>query len=134
MAQYTVEHVQGEAVIHVTIKGHLTLEDVLAIYQRSDELRKDMPKHIYRITDVIDIETSFTEMMQILKQATTRSGSSSADPTITVVFVGNNHWVKLFTDAMRQGAFGGKTMPVFPSLDEAFAYVRSDMVSKEAEG
>jgi hypothetical protein len=134
MSEYTVEKVQNEPIIHVTIKGHLSLEDVLAIYQRSDELRKDMPKAIYRVTDVIDVETSFTDMMQILKQATTKGGSSSVDPTITVVFVGNNHWVKLFTDALRQGAFGSKNIPVYASIDEALAYVRSDMRSKESEG
>src|SRR5688572_21236773 len=112
MAEYTVERIPNEPIIHVTIRGHLSIDDVLDIYQRSDELRKDMPKKIYRITDVIDIQTSFAEMMQILKQATTRGGSSSVDPNINVVFVGNNHWVKLFTDAMRQGAFGAKEIPV----------------------
>lgn len=130
MAEYTVERIPNEPIIHVTIRGHLNLDDVLDIYQRSDELRKEMPKKIYRITDVIDIQTSFGEMMQILKQATMHGGSSSVDPNITVVFVGNNHWVKLFTDAMRQGAFAGKEIPVFETYDEALNYVRADIAAK----
>lgn len=130
MAEYTVVRIPNEPIIHATVRGYLTLEDVLDVYKRSDELRKDMPQKIYRITDVIDVQTTFTEMMQILKQATSHGGSSSIDPSITVVFVGNNHWVQLFTDALRQGAFGSKQIPVFPSLDEAFAYVRAEIAAE----
>lgn len=130
MSEYTVVRVPNEPIIHVTMRGVITVEDLLDVYKQSDMLRKDMPQKIYRISDVTDVQTTFSEMMQILQQATKHGGSSSIDPNITVVFVGNNHWVKLFRDAMRQGAFGGKQIPVFATLSEAFSFVHSDIVAQ----
>jgi hypothetical protein len=130
MAEISMKRLEGEPIIHVTLKGHLTIEEVTEVYRRTDEMRKDMPKHIYRIADVSEVSTSFTEMMQILKQATSHSGSTSSDYSITIVFVGTNHWAKLFTDAMRQGAFGGREIPIFESVDAAITYVRAEIAAK----
>lgn len=134
MANVHVEQVGDEPIIHANLTGFVTVEDMVEVFQRTAELRVNMPKNIYRITEVTDVESSFTDMMGLIKEATKRGGSSSTDPTITVVFVGTSHWVKLFTDALRQGAFGGKIIPVFEKYEDALAYVRSDIASKAAEG
>jgi hypothetical protein len=120
-----------EPIIQVVLKGHLTVDGAAEVYRQVGELRKDMPKYIYRITDVSEVETSFTDMMQILKQASVRGNSTAMDPTVTVVYVGTTHWLKLFTDALRQGMFGSKELPVFLTVDEALSYVREKIASAE---
>src|SRR5688572_21336536 len=117
MTELTVEQIGNEPIIHARATGPVNVEILLEVYRRTDELRKTMPKNIYRITDLTHIESSFADMMEMIRQAAKRSGSSSTDPTVTLVFVGTNHWVKLFRDALRQGAFGGKETPVFESFD-----------------
>jgi hypothetical protein len=131
MANVTVEQVGDAPIIHAKITGFVDIEVLLEVYRRTAELRVNMPKYIYRITEVTDVESSFSEMMEVIREAAKRGGSSSTDPTVNVVFVGTSHWVKLFTDALRQGAFGGKIIPVFETYEAALAYVRSDIASKE---
>lgn len=133
MTNLIVEQIGNEPIIRAKATGYVDVELLLEVYRRSDALRKNMPKHIYRITDVLEMETSFTDMAQMMREAAKRQGSSSTDPTVTVVFVGTSHWVKLFTDAMRQGAFGGKVIPVFDNYDDALAYVRAEIVAKSLE-
>jgi hypothetical protein len=133
MAAITVQRIGDEPIIHAKITGYVDLDVLLEVYARTAELRKDMPRYIYRITEVSDVQSSFSEMMEVIKQAAMRGGSSSTDPTVTVVFIGTSHWVKLFTDALRQGAFGGKQIPVFESYDAALSYVRSDIAAKASE-
>jgi hypothetical protein len=134
MASVIVQRIGDEPIIHAKITGYVDLDVLLEVYRRTAELRQDMPKYIYRITEVTDVESSFSEMMEVIKQAAMRGGSSSTDPTVTVVFIGTSHWVKLFTDALRQGAFGGRQIPVFETYDEAIRYVRSEIAAKAAEG
>jgi hypothetical protein len=133
MANVRVEQVGNEPIIHAKITGFVDIEVLLEVYRRTAELRVYMPKYIYRITEVTDVESSFSEMMEVIREAAKRGGSSSTDPTVTVVFVGTIHWVKLFTDALRQGAFGGKVIPIFEKYEDALAYVRSDIASKASE-
>jgi hypothetical protein len=133
MATTQVQQIGNEPIVHAKITGFVDIDVLLEVYRRTAELRANMPKYIYRITEVTDVESSFTEMMELIREAAKRGGSSSTDPTVTVVFIGTSHWVKLFTDAMRQGAFGGKQIPVFEDFESALAYVCSDIAAKAAE-
>lgn len=126
----TVERLEGEPIVVATLTGHLTIADVLTVYQRTSELRQDMPAHIYRVTDVRATEADFAEMMKILKQAAEQSTSSTVDPTVTVVFVGKTGWAKLFIDAMRQQQRGGVQIPVYHKMDDALAYIRNEIQDK----
>lgn len=130
MDNLTVSRLEGEPIIVAKAWGQGTVDTIVEVFRRTEELRKDMPKTIYRITDVTELQTSFTDIMQMMREAAKRSGSSSTDPTIILVFVGTGPWVKLFTDALRQGAFGGKEIPVFDNFDKALAYVRADIAEK----
>jgi hypothetical protein len=132
MMNLTIEQIGNEPIIYAKADGYIDVETLLEVYRRSDELRKNMPKYIYRITELTHVESSFSEMMQVIREAAKQNGSSSSDPTVTVVFIGTSHWVKLFTDAMRQGAFGGREIPVFENFEAALAYVRADIASKSA--
>ena len=133
MANIQVQQIGNEPIIHAKITGFVDIDVLLEVYQRTAELRQNMPKNIYRITEVTDVESSFSEMMEVIREAAKRGGSSSTDPTVTVVFIGTSHWVKLFTDALRQGAFGGRQIPVFEDFDSAISYVRSDIAAKADE-
>jgi hypothetical protein len=130
MGNVIVTRVANEPIVHAKATGLITIESLLEVYERTSELRVDMPKNIYRITEFTDVQTTFSDMMNIMREAVKRGGSSSTDPTVTVVFVGTIHWVKLFTDALRQGAFGGKVIPVFDNFDAALAHVRADIAAK----
>lgn len=119
-----VRRLPDEPIIIATLTETIALDDVQIIFQRTEELRADMPSQIYRITDTTDAITSIAEIIRIIKSAADGRSSKTTDPTVTVVFVGKSQWSHLFTEAMKQGEFGKVQIPLFDTLDDALAYVR----------
>lgn len=120
----TVRRVPDEPIVIATMTGTVTLADTEKVFRRTDELRADMPPRIYRITDVTQATSTVAEIIRIVKAAADVKSSHTADPTLTVVFVGISQWSKLFTDAMGQDDFGMVDIPIFDTVDDALVYVR----------
>ena len=129
MENLEIFRLEDEPVIISRARGHVTLDVIQEIYRQVAELRQDMPKNIYRISNFTEADTSFSEMMQIMQTAS-KAGSQTLDPSVTVVYVSTSHWAKLAVDALRQNAYRGREIPIFTSEDEALAYVRSDIAAK----
>jgi hypothetical protein len=127
-----VSTLPDKPVVLATLRGQITLDDARYIFQQTHELRQSMPDHIYRLTDVREATSSFSEIIQIIRSGADDLPSATNDPTITVVFVGKSQWSKLFIDAMRQQQFGQVTIPLFNTLDEALEFINDDIQSRSA--
>jgi hypothetical protein len=127
-----VSRIPDEPVIIATLRGQIVAEDTQYIFDRTQELRQNMPEHIYRITDVRDATSSFASIIEIIQQGAADRPSSTSDPTVTVVFVGKSQWSKLYIDALRQSEFGQVDIPLFNTLDEARAFIKNDMETHSA--
>ena len=127
-----VSALPDKPVVLATLRGQITLDDAIHIFKRTHELRQSMPEYIYRLTDVREATSSFSEIIQIIRSGAGDLPSATNDPTITVVFVGKSQWSKLFIDAMRQQQFGQVNIPLFNTLDEALQFIENDMESRSA--
>lgn len=127
-----VSTLPDKPVVLATLRGQITLDDARYIFQQTHKLRQSMPDHIYRLTDVREATSSFSEIIQIIRSGADDLPSATNDPTITVVFVGKSQWSKLFIDAMRQQQFGQVTIPLFNTLDEALEFIDDDIQSRSA--
>lgn len=127
-----VSALPDKPIVLATLRGQITLSDATHIFQRTHELRQTMPEHIYRITDVREATSTFSEIIQIIRSGASDSPSATNDPTITIVFVGKSQWSKLFIDAMQQHQFGQVSIPLFNTIEEAMQFVEEDMQSRSA--
>jgi hypothetical protein len=120
----TVERIPGEPIIMAKLSGDLTVDDVVEMFTRSAEIIKDVEGTVYRITNVQDIKAPFVEAMKTVQAATKGRSGSTSDPRIYAMFVGNTQWVDFYRNALQQEQFGGISLPVFASKEEALEHIR----------
>jgi hypothetical protein len=88
---------------------------------------------VYRIIDLrgIEAQVSFGDMVQSLA-VETKSGElgSSSDPRMLDVMVATTDMLKLGAKSMGQEQYLGRELPIFPTLDEALAYARTEITKR----
>ena len=117
-------------VLKAKLTGNVDLETAETLFTKSAELMGDSGEKFFRITDVRDAESTFADMLKVIKQASQGQPGSTTDPRIQTVFVGSNTWVRLYRDAMRQTRFGGEQLPAFESMGDAMKYVQIQLTGK----
>ncbi len=123
----TVEKLADFPVVIAVLEGQVNIPTIQEMYRRSAELCEGMDGPIFRITDVREVTTSFAEMLGVIREASKGTPGSTTDPRFHPVFVGNNQWVRLVRDALRQPQFGGVNMPLFTSREEAMVYIMDQL-------
>lgn len=118
----SVEKLPDEPIFIVTVDGHLNAEMVRELYHEIGELTKDMLPPIYRITDVRKQETTFMDMMGIIKEATKDLPGTTSDDRITHLFVGREKFAMIARDVMRR--INPDNHPMLNTIEEALTYIR----------
>ena len=125
----TLKKIPDEPIFIVTVKGTLTAEMVKELYTELGEQTKDMPLPIYRITDVRQLETTFMEVMAVIKEASQKYPGTTSDPRIIHIFVGKDKFAKIARDVMRR--INPNNHPMMDSIDEALEYIHWQMAREE---
>jgi hypothetical protein len=104
--------------------GNVTVDDV---QQASVELAQILDKaadKVYVIVDLLDISSSFAEVMKIIAQQSQGEAGTTTDPRIgTIALVGTNSMAKLYSQAMEK-RHQGIHIPMYTRMEDAFAAVR----------
>lgn len=82
---------------------------------------------LYRIEDVSAIEMSFAELVQAMATATEQAEGSILDSRVHSMLVGTSDMLRIAKDAMTQEQYGSLDVPLFPTVDDALAYVHQLM-------
>ncbi len=120
---FKIERLPDEPILIVTIEDHIDAEVVRGIFIQTAAMFAQIEGAVvYRIADIRTAKTNFVDVIKIIK--TIRSGipASSIDPRIRGVFVGRNHFARMYADFIRQ--FGGAPIPFFETVEEAVEYAR----------
>lgn len=125
----TVEQYQDEPIIMASFSGLLDFDTVREMFAISADLIDAIGPPVYRITDWRGISSTFSDMMQIFREAGQGFPGSSTDPRLHPVMVGRTEWSRLTRDAMLQEQFGGIDIPIFETVEEALEYVYISMSS-----
>jgi hypothetical protein len=120
----TVKRIPGEPIIIAKFTGELAAADVVEMFTRSVEIAKDIEGTVYRISDVQELEATFTETMKTVQVAVKGMAGSTNDPRIYVMFVGSTQWVAFYRNALQTREFGGVHLPVFASEEAALEHIR----------
>src|SRR5262249_46479405 len=127
----TVERVPNEPIIVATLEGFVSLDTLKELYLRSVELTGDITGHWYRITDVSALNSSFMEVLKMVREASQGLPASSGDPNLTVVLVGANDMARLFADVLRKPQYGGLEIPIFKCMEDALYFVHIDLSQRQ---
>ncbi|MAU12830.1 MAG: hypothetical protein CL607_23625 [Anaerolineaceae bacterium] len=125
----TVERLEGEPILIATMRGYITYADVREVYRLSKALITVQDNKIYRITDVWQADSSFTEMLKVIQRATQEVAASTEDTRIQVVFVGAHSWIQFFRNTMQNR---GIDIAVFTDMDKALQAVHL-MIANDRE-
>ncbi len=127
----SVKRLPEEPIFIVTVDGHLDADMVRELYYEIGELTKDMTPPIYRITDVRKQETTFMEMMGIIKEATQDMPGTTSDDRIINIFVGKEKFAMIARDVLRR--INPNNHPMMDTIEEALSYIRWQMSQAEKQ-
>jgi hypothetical protein len=123
-----VERVSGKPIIIATFTGHVTVELVKEMFDQSAKLADEMGDHIYRVTDVSNIEMNFGDLALALATASSdKQPGSSADPRFIGMLVGSHKWSQMFADSIKQEQYGTMNIPLFEDMGAAMAHIEEQM-------
>ncbi|HLA42462.1 MAG TPA: hypothetical protein VJZ27_03445, partial [Aggregatilineales bacterium] len=118
------EKLPGEPIIIARVTGHIDTQELIDVFRETAEFAREIDGQVYRITHIYDFEATFDEVTERVKLSSQPIPGSTSDPNITVVLVGNDHWLKMFRDGMRHEQYGGIDIPSFDDMESALAHVR----------
>ncbi len=126
-----VEQVPDKPILIATLTGYVSLDLVQQMFEQSAKLADEIGGHLYRITDVRDIDTSFSDLVMILAEASSKKQPGSpADPRFTGMLVGSHKWVKAFSENIQQRQYGSLNVPLVDTMEAAMLYIEQQMNSQ----
>jgi len=126
-----VKQLDNEPILIVKYVGDVTADDVREMFRLSAEIMGDADQTFYRINDIRDTDSNFTEMLDVVNIASTDMPGSSVDPRIQSSFVGTSTWLSFFRNAMSKPKFGARLMSAFDDMDDAIASIRIQIEQDE---
>jgi len=130
---FTVEKLPDEPIIIITFRNPSNpTEDYGPLLDQVAKLCEGLEGPIYRITDLRQVNFSFSDMVvSIAEEFKSGRPGSAADPRIKAVLAASGELVKLAAESVKQEQYGAQSdTPIFTSLDEAIAYARAELAKK----
>jgi hypothetical protein len=126
MPSSRVGKLPNKPLVVVANKGKLTDDDASTIYKRIEAIASMHEGAIFRITDAQKLEASLPNIVKLIKAAS-QAPDTSTDKRIQNVFVGDEQFAILVGEALTQDQFEHIEIPVFPTLEEAYDYINTQL-------
>ncbi|MCU0512823.1 MAG: hypothetical protein MUE40_09660 [Anaerolineae bacterium] len=120
----TVYRLENEPILIATFTGEVNGDVIVEMFRRSDALLRDDDALVYRVSDFRQATTSALAVLTILKAVVVGGPGSPRDPRIKGVMLGDNQWVKVGQDTLKNPAFGGMNIPLFARMGDAMTHIR----------
>jgi hypothetical protein len=125
---FYVEPLENDPIILITVMPPSdALSDPAHIIQECAQLMAGMGGPIYRIADLSQMDLQFSEVAFTLNEERSGRPGSMTDPRVRNVFIGCQSMVQMAAKSAGQAQYGGISVPVFASLDEAMAHIQSEL-------
>src|SRR5690349_4479910 len=98
----TVERLPNEPIIHAHLWGVIEISCIKDMYEWSVPLIEEIGGTVWRVTDAREVESTFSDVVQILGKIASDTPGSTTDPRVKSVLVGNSQWVKFVAEAIQQ--------------------------------
>ncbi|MCD4685566.1 MAG: hypothetical protein K8S97_06490 [Anaerolineae bacterium] len=125
---FTVQTLLDEPIIICTYHEPFGAQDLPQIFRQVSQFAAAMTPPIYRIIDNRGLDFSFSQMTLLMAEETRGTSGSISDIRIVAVIVTDNQLAQFGIDSMQeQEQYGQQQLSVFPTVDEALAYVRAEI-------
>jgi hypothetical protein len=124
----TVEKLPHEPIVIVTIIGQLNITMMREAYAQIATILDACQPPVYRITDARAQETSFADMLDIIKEASHGMPGTTTDPRVCNIFVGRDKFARLAREAYINT---GHPIPLFDTLEDALTYIHHELSSQQ---
>jgi hypothetical protein len=125
---YLIESLENMPILVITMQGPLNLHTMQSLFAACDDYEKQNfdGQHAYRIMDVRQSHVSSPEVFKFARHLQHEVRGFGHGENLTVIYVGDKHWVKFTTGAMQLEHFGGLNTPIFNTLDEAVGFAQTN--------
>ena len=117
----TIEQIPNEPIILLRYQGFLDVATVTEAFIKSVALATNIEGTVYRIADVREAESTFVEVMNIIKASRSTAGSTT-DNKFRVIFVGDNQLIRFYMQILAN--LGAPPLRIFHTLEDAMEYIR----------
>lgn len=123
---FTVERIEDEPIVIVRVTNPLgdTVEETRASDKAVADAAADIEGTYYRITDVTELDITFTEIVYWLAEQKHAAPGSINDPRLIPLTIGGKDIDYQAIDWAKQEQYGGREIQLFATLDDALAHAR----------
>jgi hypothetical protein len=124
-----VKQIPQQPIVVITItEPYNRLKEAPVAEQQFQALTATIQGTIYRILDVTGWRIPFDDLVNALASDT--RGGTGADPRIRSIMVGTSEMAALAAKSMKQKQYGGREMLLFASMDEALAFIDTQLAAR----
>ena len=125
----TIERLPGEPILLITYSGRVIPTELDLAAPQIEEAIADLEPPIFRISNTLPADVSFTEMVRLLPKVTMEhSAISTRDRRfIDIAVVGDNLIANLAANSLGQDQYGAARLTIFDNLDDALAHARAGL-------
>lgn len=127
MSTYTVQRLDDLPVILTTINDHFSVQDELESYLSDIAAALDASEEqLFLVSESQEFKVNFSDMVMGLGKGTKGASAALSHPKIAEIcaIIPDNRLLRLAVQALGQMQYGGKSVTLYSTLDEALAYVR----------
>lgn len=129
----TLSKLEGEPILIVTHEGFLTLEISEEVTVQVVQAMEEADARLYGIIDLRHATTDLPELLRILVQQSKGARGTMSHEETYVVLVGEHFFIRMFHRLIHERQFGGITLSVYVTMDEALRAVRERIAVEAAE-
>lgn len=128
----TVYRLPDSPIIVATFTGEINGDIIVEMFHRTANLIHEDEQRVYRISDFRQATTSALAILTILKAVIIGGPGSPRDERIHGVMLGDNHWVKVGQDTLKNPVFGGFNIPLFAKMGDAMEHIRVQIARSQS--
>ncbi|MEZ4669180.1 MAG: hypothetical protein R3E39_14835 [Anaerolineae bacterium] len=117
----TVERIPDEPIIVLRYQGFMDVATVVEAFTKSGVLAANIEGTVFRIADVREADSTFVEVMNIIKASRSTAGSTT-DNKFRVIFVGDNQLIRFYMQIVQN--LGAPPLHIFHTLEDALEYIK----------
>lgn len=118
-----IERIEGQPIIVSTFTGHIHAEDLADYFGKLKPILDAIEGHIYLVSYIPSIEYTADDLLGLLHYAKPQYAAVDENPAQTLLFVATSALVHVYKEALAKPEFGGVTIPMFTTLEEAFTHI-----------
>lgn len=120
----SITRIADEPIMVAQVRDRLDISTVRSLFQETALFLADTPGTAYCVTDLLQADASIGDIARVLVASAKGGPGSMLDERAVYLMVAPRTRVRFIADVLQRKEFGGRTLPVFETVDDALAFAR----------